>query len=200
MHSSLEPLIVAAVTLSSLLYTFIWLFPRQWLALCAHPALGGARPTRVMALCAHALKALQLGLCAALFFQQPPSGAPLAAAFRANSLKNILPGLSLALLGQHLNISVYVLLGEAGVYYGSKLGCPTPWVREWPFSQVRDPQYTGALLTLAGCHLLRLTTPLVCVAWGLNYAFLMALESQALCSPPRKPGPPAAAAKRAKAH
>jgi methylene-fatty-acyl-phospholipid synthase len=196
MQSSKEPLLIAAVTLSSLLYTLIWLRPRLWLALCSHPSLAGIAPTRAMALCAHALKALQFALCAALFLEQQPHSArpSLLAAFLANGIKNILPGAALLVLGQHLNYCVYVLLGEEGVYYGSKLGCAIPWVREWPYSHVRDPQYVGALASLLGAFLLRLMSPRVCIAWGLNYLFLMALESNLMCPPPRHRHAAAAAA------
>ena len=182
--SSLEPLTVAAITLSSLFYTLIWHHPALWQRVSASV---GLRPTRAMALVAHALKILQLGLCAALLLAQPPGGASLYSQAFTNSLKNVLPGLSLVALGQHLNLCVYALLGEDGVYYGKRLGIPTPWVTEYPYSHVRDPQYVGALLTLAGAYLLRCLGAYTCVGWGLNYAYLMVLESDLLtpAPPPR---------------
>ena len=52
--------------------------------------------------------------------------------------------------GQFLNLRVYDLLGEAGVYYGARFGVHIPWVTAWPYSHIRDPQYVGAILTLLG--------------------------------------------------
>ena len=36
------------------------------------------------------------------------------------------------------------LLGEDGVYYGSRFGKNIPWVNAWPYNSLRDPQYLGA--------------------------------------------------------
>ena len=56
--------------------------------------------------------------------------------------------------GQTLNARVYQLLGESGVYYGARFGQRIPWVHAWPYSHMRDPQYIGVLITLAGLSLL----------------------------------------------
>nr|GEY42127.1 phosphatidyl-N-methylethanolamine N-methyltransferase [Tanacetum cinerariifolium] len=43
-------------------------------------------------------------------------------------------------IGQFLNFRVYQLLGEAGTYYGVRFGKNIPWVTEFPFVTVKDPQ------------------------------------------------------------
>ena len=55
--------------------------------------------------------------------------------------------------GQILNISVFYRLGKVGVFYGNKFGYPTSWVRKFPFSCLRHPQYIGALLSIWGFFL-----------------------------------------------
>ncbi len=43
--------------------------------------------------------------------------------------------------------------GQVGVFYGNKFGYPTRWVRKFPFSCLRHPQYIGALLSIWGFFL-----------------------------------------------
>jgi len=45
------------------------------------------------------------------------------------------------------------LLGLDGVYYGTRFGKQIPWVTEWPYSAMSDPQYIGCILTLVGLSL-----------------------------------------------
>ena len=59
-----------------------------------------------------------------------------------------IPKISLAIVGQVLNVSVYHKLGLTGVYYGNRFGLATPWVTSFPFNVVNNPQYTGCILTL----------------------------------------------------
>ncbi len=185
MLKSIEVGALAAITASSLLYSLIWLRPRFWLAVTAALAPRGFPPTRAMAFAAHALKLLQFALIAYRFFEADPRGA----ALFASPLWRSLPGLLLVGAGQALNASVYAALGEAGVYYGVKLGAKVNWVTGWPYSYVRDPQYVGALLSLGGAYVLGVVSGFVCVGWALNYFYLMALESNVF-------GPAAAARTR----
>lgn len=53
--------------------------------------------------------------------------------------------------GQHLNVLVFKLLGRDGVYYGSRFGKSLPWISAYPYNTMRDPQYIGSIITLAGC-------------------------------------------------
>jgi len=81
----------------------------------------------------------------------------------------------LIVTGQIFNFAVYNTLGKDGVYYGFKLGRPCPWVKGFPFV-IRDPQYSGCVMTIWGCYLLLATAehnaagmfPLAC-AWTLCY-------------------------------
>lgn len=58
-------------------------------------------------------------------------------------------GLLILSVGQLFNISVFYTLGKDGVYYGARWGRSVPWVDGFPFI-VKDPQYMGVTLTLAG--------------------------------------------------
>jgi methylene-fatty-acyl-phospholipid synthase len=73
----------------------------------------------------------------------PPSSDPL----------SLTLGAALLIGGQILNISVCYRLGKVGVFYGNKFGYPTRWVRKFPFSCLRHPQYIGALLSIWGFFL-----------------------------------------------
>lgn len=59
-------------------------------------------------------------------------------------------GLTLGIIGQILNISIYRAIGHAGVYYGFKLGHKIPWVNGFPFNVVSHPQYVGSILSIWG--------------------------------------------------
>ena len=62
-------------------------------------------------------------------------------------------------------------------YGGCRLGKSIPWVHEFPYSHLRDPQYIGSILTLCGSALIG--NPLEVVGWWLaNYFYLMWLESR----------------------
>lgn len=74
------------------------------------------------------------------------------------------------------NNRVYQLLGEAGTYYGVRFGKTIPWVTEFPFGVIRDPQYVGSILSL-----------LACVSWFplqyillfiIGYVFMIYVESK----------------------
>ncbi|BFG24813.1 hypothetical protein CerSpe_110870 [Prunus speciosa] len=78
--------------------------------------------------------------------------------------------------GQFLNFRVYQLLGESGTYYGVRFGKNIPWVTEFPFGYIRDPQYVGSILSLLAC--------LWCVPfryillWTLGYVVMIQVESK----------------------
>lgn len=50
--------------------------------------------------------------------------------------------------GQYLNVRAYQLLGEAGIYYGTRFGKTIPWCKEFPYGTIRDPQYVGSVMSL----------------------------------------------------
>ena len=47
--------------------------------------------------------------------------------------------------GQHLNYLVYEKLGTDGVYYGVRFGKTIPWVHDYPYSAMRDPQVRASV-------------------------------------------------------
>ena len=53
----------------------------------------------------------------------------------------------LLLVGQILNAAVYAQIGNAGVYYGVRLGHTIPWCTGFPFTVVSHAQYLGAVLS-----------------------------------------------------
>jgi len=71
---------------------------------------------------------------------------------------------------------VYQLLGEAGTYYGVRFGKNVPWVTEFPFEVIRDPQYVGSVLSLFAC--LSWVPFKYILAWTLGYVFMIHLESK----------------------
>jgi hypothetical protein len=56
--------------------------------------------------------------------------------------------------GQALNVAMYTSIGDAGVYYGFKLGATVPWCTGFPFNvQLRHPQVGRTrLLPAASAH------------------------------------------------
>jgi hypothetical protein len=71
---------------------------------------------------------------------------------------------------------VYQLLGESGTYYGVRFGKKIPWVTEFPFGYIKDPQYVGSMLSLVA---LLCWVPLQYVLlWCLGYVFMMWVEQK----------------------
>lgn len=71
---------------------------------------------------------------------------------------------------------VYQLLGESGTYYGVRFGKSIPWVTEFPFGVIKDPQYVGSIMSLVACgHWVPFEYVFL---WGLGNAFMMHLESK----------------------
>lgn len=70
---------------------------------------------------------------------------------------------------------VYQLLGEAGTYYGVRFGKNIPWVTEFPFGYIKDPQYVGSILSLLACLC---WVPFQYIfLWILGYVFMIWVES-----------------------
>jgi|SRR5215468_165323 len=65
-----------------------------------------------------------------------------------------LAGITMMLVGQFLNYSVFRRLGRVGVFYGNRFGHRVQWCTEFPFSVLTHPQYVGALLSIWGFFLL----------------------------------------------
>ncbi|KAK8949880.1 hypothetical protein KSP40_PGU016813 [Platanthera guangdongensis] len=149
---------VAAVTATVVPFPFyylLWNYPQAWVNLCGK----GVDPSHRMAQISHALKLVQvISLLSVARFSWPPWYC-----------------IILFASGQYLNFMVYHLLGEAGTYYGIRFGKNIPWVREFPFGHIKDPQYVGSILSLLGCSSI-VPFPYI-LLWMLGYMFMMSVES-----------------------
>ncbi|CAL9158979.1 unnamed protein product [Musa hybrid cultivar] len=136
-------------------YYLLWNHPQAWVDLCGK----GADPSHRMAQISHALKAIQfVSLLSVARISRPPWYCVV-----------------LFLLGQLLNFKVYQLLGEAGTYYGVRFGKNIPWVSEFPFGYIKDPQYVGSILSLLACLC---WVPFQYIfLWILGYVFMIWVES-----------------------
>lgn len=69
---------------------------------------------------------------------------------------------------------MYQLLGEAGTYYGVRFGKAVAWVTEFPFGYIKDPQYSGSILSLLS---LLCWVPWTHVwVWITGYVFMIWVE------------------------
>ncbi|CAK0786537.1 hypothetical protein CVIRNUC_009750 [Coccomyxa viridis] len=140
---AIDSSVIAAITAPHLLYAFVWFLPALWRQVFS-------KPVRAFQTSATVLKVLQVVI--------------LLRWYSVKSQHEGLKGLNLmkvpmgqwgafflcVFLGQVLNIAVYRVLGEKGVYYGSRLGKKVAWHKEFPFNLVSHPQYVGAVLTITG--------------------------------------------------
>jgi len=61
----------------------------------------------------------------------------------------------LFVVGQTLNIMVYIRLGNIGVYYGNKIGYTTKWIKAFPYNLgISNPQYIGCIISLLSLFIL----------------------------------------------
>jgi len=179
-NDSLMYLVALVMVLSTphVFYFWTWTNSATWSKMC-HKR--GLEPFKAFAMCAHFIKGAQflvLGLWARLYISDP-----LALLKAMHPLKAVLI-LQLFGIGQLLNVQVYQKIGEAGVYYGTRLGIHVPWVYGFPFSVVPHPQYFGATLSFWGFFLL-IQTPetvqnglyLLCAVMAAFYAFSSWVEA-----------------------
>ncbi|KAL2463052.1 Phosphatidyl-N-methylethanolamine N-methyltransferase [Forsythia ovata] len=138
-------------------YYWLWTHPQSWVDLCGR----GHDPCRIMALVSHFLKIVQfvsLFSVSALSWPHPFYFWPL------------------FIFGQFLNFRVYQLLGETGTYYGIRFGKNVPWVMEFPFGVIKDPQYVGSIMSLVAC--LSWVPLFYILLWILGYVFIILVESK----------------------
>ncbi|KAL8497257.1 hypothetical protein ACS0TY_020804 [Phlomoides rotata] len=138
-------------------YYYLWNNPQSWVNLCGR----GRDPCKIMALVSHFLKILQfISLFSVSTLYWPPP----------------FYFWLLIFAGQFLNFRVYQLIGESGTYYGVRFGKNIPWVTEFPFGVISDPQYVGSIMSLVAC--LPWVPSLYIVLWVLGYAFMIKVESK----------------------
>lgn len=138
-------------------YYYLWNWPQSWVDFCGK----GRDPSKIMAYVAHFLKIIQfISLFSVSSFHWPPPFYfwPLFA------------------FGQFLNFRVYQLLGEPGTYYGVRFGKTIPWVTEFPFGVISDPQYVGSIMSLVAC--ISWVPFQYILLWILGYVFMMRVESK----------------------
>lgn len=153
---------MVSVAASSAFYTYVWFRPERYTKFVAP-----SDPCKTMAFWANILKVIQIASISL--------ATDWAAAFNLSWMTWALIG-ALLFFGQHLNFLVFKLLGRDGVYYGSRFGKKLPWIYDYPYSHIKDPQYVGSIVTLLGCAFV-IPTELF-VWWLANYLYLMWLESE----------------------
>lgn len=120
---------------------------RLWRRLCRRSKWSMFRdPVKAVAHLFYLFKAIQLSVfwawCALWGHTlMPLPTAPMAA---------LIVGAALIVFGQVLNFSVFLRLGNVGVFYGAQFGHAVPWVAGFPFCVMRHPQYMGVLLSIWG--------------------------------------------------
>jgi hypothetical protein len=153
---------VVGLALLYALHGFIWNRPAKFTALCRRLPLRllGSHPVDVFAACEILGKLWQAAMLVALI-----SRAGLAAAADSLAFAPLWCWAVLAvylLVGQGLNVAMYAAIGNAGVYYGFKLGREVPWCSSFPFNVgLRHPQYVGVVLTILGGATVIVSAPLV---------------------------------------
>ncbi|KAH9260049.1 hypothetical protein BASA81_001821 [Batrachochytrium salamandrivorans] len=170
-------LLVLALSPPHLFYYWTWTHAVSWYELCT--TRGWGVPYKTFALVAHGIKAFQFASLAIWAY----SRVEWQDVITAHPLKLVVAA-QLFVVGQVLNAKVYEKIGEAGVYYGTRLGVKVPWVYGFPFSVVPHPQYFGATLSFAGLFIALSTEnavregvyiPMIAVA--IMYAFSSWVEA-----------------------
>ena len=162
------------------LHGFIWNFPARFAALCKKYTK--LHPVEVFAVLEGVGKIWQGG-AVALYLGTSGLRAAGAAMAAAPAWCWAACAASVA-AGQTLNFAMYATIGNAGVYYGFKLGRPVPWATAFPFNVgLRHPQYVGVVLTILGLATTQLShataaagLPQVAAAWAAMYVVMAAME------------------------
>ncbi|KAJ6704972.1 PHOSPHATIDYLETHANOLAMINE N-METHYLTRANSFERASE [Salix purpurea] len=166
-------------------YYWLWTNPQAWVNLCGKDK----DPSKVMAYVSHFLKLLQfISLFSVSTLSWPPPlyfwplfGFGQFLNFSLIAIPLVLFMLNLMLISGYLYRDtrypeVYQLLGEAGTYYGVRFGKNVPWVTEFPFGVIRDPQYVGSVMSLFAC--LSWVPFHYILLWTLGYVFIIRMESK----------------------
>lgn len=141
----------ALLSVERLCYIWVWRHPEKFKNGCAAlPFTARGRPVHTLRNLFYVFKLLQ---CAVFIGWCRYHGDGSLLTF-AGGFSPIIAGGLLIVAGQVLNAFVFYRLGSVGVFYGRKFGHEVPWVREFPFSILDHPQYSGALLTIWGFFLL----------------------------------------------
>mmetsp|Transcript_15981 Transcript_15981/g.26125 ORF Transcript_15981/g.26125 Transcript_15981/m.26125 type:complete len:285 (-) Transcript_15981:1092-1946(-) len=159
---------VAGLSLPHIVYFFTWTNAKRFATLCkTGPIKPIGQPYQVFARLAHVLKMVQLAVFMRWYFGADyianvdsyiAAPVTLKEFWHSRNMYQLLLAFELLFLGQVLNFGVYRAIGEAGVYYGCRLGKKIPWVHGFPFNFVPHPQYVGAVLSFWGILVFLATT------------------------------------------
>jgi phosphatidyl-N-methylethanolamine N-methyltransferase len=138
---------VVVLSLERLAYAAIWRRPAGFRCLC-HKWLPRTSPVDVLAGLFVLFKILQCLVFVGWWIAHGDGLRP-----ATSEPGRLIVGGSMVIAGQILNLAVFVRLGRAGVFYGSRLGEPVPWRVGFPFSWVRHPQYAGTVVTIWGAFI-----------------------------------------------
>ncbi|KAE8709143.1 Phosphatidyl-N-methylethanolamine N-methyltransferase [Hibiscus syriacus] len=130
-------------------YYMLWTYPQSWVNLCGK----GRDPSKVMALVSHFMKLIQfisLFSVSSLSWPLPLYFCPLFAF-----------GCTSCLVNRELT----------SVRFGKNI----PWVTEFPFGYIKDPQYVGSSMSLVAC--LSWVPLQYILLWSLGYLFMIHIES-----------------------
>ncbi|CAK9089382.1 unnamed protein product [Durusdinium trenchii] len=177
-------LCLLGVSTNYLMHGFIWNYPSRFSALCQKAPLKilGGHPVDVFASLEVVAKIIQG--CSLLAFLGSSGRAAAWQAISAAPGWCWAAGGVLVAAGQALNVATYNAIGNAGVYYGFKLGRTVPWCYGFPFNTgLRHPQYLGVVLTLFGTlpmlmskEMLQMGLPQLVLTWGSMYGIMSAME------------------------
>mmetsp|Transcript_18198 Transcript_18198/g.47454 ORF Transcript_18198/g.47454 Transcript_18198/m.47454 type:complete len:228 (-) Transcript_18198:1166-1849(-) len=163
--------LVAALSLVYLGHAYIWNFPDTFVKRCTALPLSllGSTPVQVFSKIEIIGKVQQLVTVVAVWGVGNATSA-VAAAATGTAGVGLWYGLGFIAIGQLLNVATYAAIGDAGVYYGFKLGEKIPWCYGFPFNTgLRHPQYVGVVLTTWGIAMAFAGDPTF-VATGLLHA------------------------------
>lgn len=132
------PIVLYTISLSHFLYAFVWIFTPQYKNITRKM---GIIPINFLIVCSYILKGVQFITIAYYLLSLEHFR------FNTNERAMILSG-GLFTVGQTLNLTVYFKLGNAGVYYGNRLGYETVWVTSFPYNYLENPQYIGSVLSI----------------------------------------------------
>lgn len=151
--------LIAVLSLPHITYYFMWTNASKFEGWVKGKQPMLSEPYKVFSLIAHIIKLIQTAAVLHYFYGLEDmmtqeflrTGLAQARGFisQVNPFQTLL-GFELIILGQVLNYSVYKTIGEAGVYYGCRLGEQVPWVFGFPFSCFPHPQYLGATMSIWG--------------------------------------------------
>eukprot|EP00913_Durusdinium_trenchii_P013184 g12374.t1 len=147
-------LCLLGVSTNYLMHGFIWNYPSRFSALCQKAPLKilGGHPVDVFASLEVVAKIIQG--CSLLAF--------------LGNLEHGVHGAVNQWALKALNVATYNAIGNAGVYYGFKLGRTVPWCYGFPFNTgLRHPQSK---------EMLQMGLPQLVLTWGSMYGIMSAME------------------------